>query len=176
MMKMSPSINTPRRRATHMPARSARVTHELERGARVSRGGFWRVRRGRSVSEVTPRGRGGFGKERARRVGLAFCERASGAAAAVRKEGTRRRALFGVVAARGRKGGRRRVKWFGQHEGLGAHQLLRSHGIFLQNLARAWPSGLRCQSFIARVSRRAGGAVDAPEAEGFGLRFALHSV
>jgi hypothetical protein len=107
---------------------------------------------------------------------LAFCERAAVAVKAVRKEGTRWRALFGVVAARERKGGRRRVKWFGQHEGLGAHQLLRSHGIFLQNLAQAWPSGLRCQSFIATVSRRAGGAAHAPEAEGSGLRFAFHSV
>jgi hypothetical protein len=76
-----------------------------------------------------------------------------GVLAAVRKEATPKSSLSEAVARRERKGERRCAEWGGQQLGAEAHLFYRSHGTFLQNLAQAWPSGLRCQSFIATFSR-----------------------
>ena len=166
-MKSSFTIIAPGRRATHMPTADGVVVRVSCLKLSANHLDFRRVERSRLSSEGSEAGEAVLAKS-AVAVSASHSANARATLSTLFAKRPRARGLCPRPLRNVEEKGRAALKRVGQQMGSDAHLLCCSRESFLQNLAQAWPSGPRCQSFIATVSRRASGGVPVSERGGRG--------
>lgn len=136
--------------------------------ARVFAGSGW-SRRGDEVSYFST---GALGKERVR-ASVAWHSANAQALSSCSQRGHGRRSVSGPVARDARKWTRRYGIGSGNTRGRGRIFRVAPTENLLRTSRRRDPLALRCQSFIATVSRREGGEFFRARRKSCGLRFAL---